>query len=78
MKRARYSESSVKNEGEIERPSRVSKNWPFEKDDYPYNYIPGQYAYMGTKEKNLKSLLNLQNHKSDGAILNLAAHDLID
>jgi hypothetical protein len=46
-KRARYGESSVKNEGERGIPSRVAKNWPPEKEDYPYNYIPGQYAYMG-------------------------------
>jgi hypothetical protein len=50
-KRARYGESSVKNEGEMERLSRVSGNWPPEKDDYPYNYIPGQYAYMGIKRR---------------------------
>jgi hypothetical protein len=46
-KRARYGESSVKNKGERERPSRVVGNWLPEKEDYPYNYIPGQYAYMG-------------------------------
>jgi hypothetical protein len=47
LKRARYDESYVKNEGERERPSRVAGNWPPEMEDYPYNYIPGQYAYMG-------------------------------
>jgi hypothetical protein len=41
LKRARYGESSVKNEGERERPSRVARNWPPEKEDYPYNYISG-------------------------------------
>jgi hypothetical protein len=50
-KRVRYGESSIKIEGEMERPSRVSGNWPPEKDDYPYNYIPCQYAYMGTKRR---------------------------
>jgi hypothetical protein len=50
-KRARYGESSVKNEGERERPSRVARNWPPEKKDYPYNYIPGQYAYMRSKRR---------------------------
>jgi hypothetical protein len=46
-KRSRYVESSVKIEGERERPSRVAGNWPPEKEDYTYNYIQGQYAYMG-------------------------------
>jgi hypothetical protein len=41
LKRARYGESSVKNEGERERPSRVPGNWHLEKEDYPYNYISG-------------------------------------
>jgi hypothetical protein len=62
----------------MERPSRVSENWPPEKDDYPYNYIPGQYAYMGTKRREFKKSVRFQNHKNDGAILNLAAHDPID
>jgi hypothetical protein len=77
-KRARYGESSVKNEGEMERPSRVSRNWPPEKDDYPYNYIPGQYTYMGTKRREFEKSVRFQNHKNDGAILNLVAHDPID
>jgi hypothetical protein len=77
-KRARYGESSVKNEGEMERPYRVSGNWPPEKDDYPYNYILGQYAYMGTKRREFEKSVKFQNHKSDGAVLNLAAHDPID
>jgi hypothetical protein len=46
-KRSRYVESSVKIEGERERPSRVAGHWPPEKEDYTYNYIQGQYAYMG-------------------------------
>jgi hypothetical protein len=62
----------------MERPSRVARNWPMKKDDYPYNYIPGQYAYMGTKSREFKKSIKFQNHKSDGAILNLAAHDPID
>jgi hypothetical protein len=77
-KRARYGESSVKNEGEMERPSRVPGNWPPEKDDYTYNYIPGQYAYMGTKRREFEKYIKFQNHKSDGAVLNLATHDPID
>jgi hypothetical protein len=48
-KGASYGESSVKDKGEMERPSKVYGNWPPEKDDYPYNYIPGQYAYMRIK-----------------------------
>jgi hypothetical protein len=35
----------------MERPSRVSGNWSPEKDGYPCNYIPGQYAYMGTERR---------------------------
>jgi hypothetical protein len=62
----------------MERPSRVSGNWPSEKDDYPYNYIPGQYAYMGTKRREFEKSVKFQNHKSDGAVINLAAHDPID
>jgi hypothetical protein len=77
-KRARYGESSVKNEGGMERPSRVPRNWPPEKDDYPYNYIPGQYAYMGTKRREFEKSIKFQNNKSDGAVLNLATHDPID
>jgi hypothetical protein len=76
--RVRYGESSVKNEGERERPSRVAGNWPPEKEDYPYNYTPGQYAYMGSKRREFKKTINFQNHKSDGAISNLATHDPID
>jgi hypothetical protein len=77
-KRARYGESFVQNEGEMERRSKVSRNWPLEKDDYPYNYIPGQYAYMRTKRIEFEKSVKFQNHKSDGAVLNLAAHDSID
>jgi hypothetical protein len=78
IKRVRYGKSSIKNEGEMERPSRVSGNWPPEKNNYPYNYIPGQYAYMGTKRREFEKSIKFQNHKSDGAILNLVAHDPID
>jgi hypothetical protein len=77
-KRARYGESYVKNKGEMERPSRVSENWPLEKDDYPYNYIPCQYACIGTKRREFEKSVKFQNHKSDGVVLNLAAHDPID
>jgi hypothetical protein len=60
-------------------PSRVAENWPLEKEDYPYNYISGQYAYMGSKRREFeKKTTKFQNYKSDGAILNLAAHDPID
>jgi Rps23 Pro-64 3,4-dihydroxylase Tpa1-like proline 4-hydroxylase len=76
-KRARHGESSVKNKGERERPSRVAGNWP-QKEDYPYNYIPCQYAYMGLKRREFEKTIKFQNHKSDGAILNLAAHDPIE
>jgi hypothetical protein len=48
------------------------------KDNYPYNYIPCQYAYMGTKRREFKKSVKFQNHKSDGAVLNLVAHDPID
>jgi hypothetical protein len=77
-KRARYGESSKKNNGEMERPSRVSENWHPKKDNYPYNYIPGQYAYMGIKRREFEKSVKFQNYKNDGAVLNLAAHDPID
>lgn len=77
-KKRRYGESSVKNEGERERPSRSSGRWPPEKDEPQYNYIPGQFKYMGSKSREFEKAVKFQNHKSDGAILNLAAHDPID
>jgi hypothetical protein len=43
-----------------------------------YNYIPGQYAYMGTKRREFKKSVKFQNRKSDGAVLKLATHDPID
>jgi hypothetical protein len=51
----------------MKRPSRVYGNWPLEKDDYLYNYISGQYAYMETKRREFKKSVKFQNHKSDGA-----------
>jgi hypothetical protein len=33
---------------------------------------------MGSKRREFEKTIKFQNHKSDGAILNLAAHDLID
>jgi len=46
-KKREYGDSSVKNEGERERPSRASGTWSPEKEDTSYNYIPGRYKYMG-------------------------------
>jgi len=77
-KRDPYGESSVRSEGEFERPSRAYGQWPPEKEDYPYNYIPGQYKYMGSRRREFEKTVKFQNHKSDGAILNLSAHDPID
>jgi hypothetical protein len=57
LKRARYGESSIKNEGERERSSRVAGNSPPEKEDYPYNYILDQYAYMESKRRELKKTI---------------------
>jgi hypothetical protein len=33
---------------------------------------------MGSKRREFKKTIKFQNHKSDGAILNFAAHDPID
>nr|CAE04588.2 OSJNBb0006N15.5 [Oryza sativa Japonica Group] len=77
-KRKRYGDGFVKNEGERERPARAAGRWPPEKEEYSYNYIPGQYRHMGTKRRDFEKPIKFQNQKSDGAILNLAAHDPID
>ena len=77
-RRRGYGESSVKREGERERPTRTAGQWPPEKDDYQPTYIPGQYRYMGTKRRDFEKPVQFQNYKNDGAILNLAAHDPID
>ena len=45
---------------------------------YFYVYIPGQYRYMGSKCRGFERVVKFQNQKSDGAVLNLAAHDPID
>ena len=70
--------SEIKTEGEKERPSRMSGTWPPEKDELAYSYIPGQYKYMGSKGRQFEKTVQFQNYRSDGAILNLAAHDPID
>jgi hypothetical protein len=71
-------ETSVRSEGERERPTRRAGTWPPEKDEYQPTYIPGQYKYMGSKGRSFEKAVQFQNSKSDGAILNLAAHDPID
>ena len=73
-----YGETSLKNEGESEKPHRSAGKWPPEKEDHTYNYIPGQYRYMGSKCRGFERVVKFQNQKSDGAVLNLAAHDPID
>ena len=77
-RRKAYGETSVKREGERERPTRSSGQWPPEKDDFQPTYIPGQYRYMGNKRRDFEKPVQFQNYKNDGAILNLAAHDPID
>jgi len=77
-KRKGYGDTSVKNKGESERAHRTPGSWPPEKDYNPYNYILGQYKYMGTKCRTFEKEIKFQNQKSDGAILNLSAHDPID
>ena len=77
-KRKRYGEGYVKNEGERERPARAAGRWPPEKEEYSYNYIPGQYRYMGSRRRDFEKPVKFQNQKGDGAVLNLAAHDPID
>ena len=73
-----YGESSVKREGERERPTRSAGKWPPEKDDYQPTYIPGQYTFMGSKRRGFEKVVQFQNSRNDGAILNLAAHDPVD
>ena len=69
---------SVKSEGEQERPSRSAGTWPPPKEEFPYNYIRGQYAYMGSKKRNFEKPVKFQNYKSEGEILNLSAYDPIN
>uniref|UniRef100_K3ZF30 Uncharacterized protein n=1 Tax=Setaria italica TaxID=4555 RepID=K3ZF30_SETIT len=77
-KRRREQERDIKIEGERDRPSRKPGNWPPEKEEPTYNYIPGQYKHMGSKRREFERTVQFQNYRSDGAILNLAAHDPID
>ena len=68
----------IKIEGEKDRPTRKPRTWPPEKEEHAYRYIPGQYNHMGSKRREFKKTVQFQNYRSDGAILNLAAHDPID
>ncbi|RCV22542.1 hypothetical protein SETIT_4G228900v2 [Setaria italica] len=77
-KRRREQERDIKIEGERDRPSRKPGNWPPEKEEPTYTYIPGQYKHMGSKRREFERTVQFQNYRSDGAILNLAAHDPID
>ncbi|XP_022680801.1 uncharacterized protein LOC105914517 [Setaria italica] len=77
-KRRREQERDIKIEGERDRSSRKPGNWPPEKEEPTYNYIPGQYKHMGSKRREFERTMQFQNYRSDGAILNLAAHDPID
>jgi len=56
----------------------MSGTWPPEKEEPAYSYISGQYKYMGSKGRQFEKTVQFQNYRSDGAILNLAAHDPID
>ncbi|RCV37736.1 hypothetical protein SETIT_8G086700v2 [Setaria italica] len=77
-KRRREQERDIKIEGETDRPSRKPGNWPPEKEEPTYTYIPGQYKHVGSKRREFERTVQFQNYRSDGAILNLAAHDPID
>lgn len=77
-RRRTYGDTSVKREGERERPRRAAGTWSPEKDDFQPTYIPEQYRYMGTKRRDFEKPVQFQNYKNEGAILNLAAHDPID
>jgi len=68
----------IKTKEEKERHSRMSGTWPPEKEEPAYSYIHGQYKYMGSKGRQFEKIVQFQNYRSDGAILNLAAHDPID
>lgn len=67
-RREQYGETSVKNEGEKERPTRRAGKWPPEKDEFQPTYIPEQYKYMGSKRRGFERAVQFQNSKSDGAI----------
>ena len=67
----------IKIEWEKERPTRKLRTWPPEKKP-AYRYIPRQYNHMGSKRREFERTVQFQNYRSDGAILNLAAHDPID
>jgi hypothetical protein len=54
-KRRNYEETSIKSEGESEKPHRVAGKWPPEREEYLYNYILGQYKFMRSKEGVLKN-----------------------
>uniref|UniRef100_K3XQV4 Uncharacterized protein n=1 Tax=Setaria italica TaxID=4555 RepID=K3XQV4_SETIT len=71
-------DKDIKIEGERDRPSRKPGNWPPEKEEATYTYIPGQYKHMGSKRREFERTMQFQNYRSDGAILNLATHDPID
>src|ERR1041385_4321 len=63
-RRKGYGDSSVKREGERERPTRSAGKWPPEKDDYQPTYIPGQYKYMGSRRRDFdKTGKNYKNKK---------------
>jgi hypothetical protein len=68
----------LKVEEEIERPTRNPGTWPPVKEESSYSYIPGQYTHMGSKRREFEKKVQFQNYKSDGAILNFAAHYPID
>jgi hypothetical protein len=55
IKRVRYGKSSIKNEGEMERPSRVSGNWPPEKTTIHTIIYQVNMHIWEQKEENLKS-----------------------
>ena len=73
-----FGETSVKREGERERPTRAAGQWPPEKEDFQPTYISGQYRHMGSKRRDFEKPVQFQNTRNDGAILNLAAHDPVD
>jgi hypothetical protein len=53
IKRVRYGKSSIKNEGEMERPSRVSGNWPPKKEQLSIQLYTRSICIYGNKKKRI-------------------------
>jgi len=62
-KREQYGETSVKNAGEKERPTRRAGKWPPENDEFQPTYILEQYKHMESKRRDFKGLCNFKTQR---------------